>query len=266
LKVTTWRIEYKKIGDIFKLKPLFDLHIGHKGFDQAALKRTLEGTDDNTLFIGGGDTFDSIICTDPRYFKGTDGTESAEIIDEQVDKGEELLGPYRDKIIGLGLGNHEQAIVKKFGTNPVKRLCKRLGVNYLGYSGFVKLLFSQNGGRGRTVVVYYHHGYGGGSRTEGGALTKYSKQMKYFQSDVGLFGHDHKKVTHTIERMGIVGNDLVSKPITVCLCGSYQKTYVKGDTTYAELKGFPPTSLGGVVIEIKPARKWVHIYARTERG
>ena len=264
MKVIVCRIPYR-YGQEITLKPLFDLHKGHTAHDRKALKAYLKDSNEQTYFIGGGDLMDSIVVTDKRYQKSSDGTLTDEIIDEQIDELEKDLGPYSNRIIGLGVGNHEETIIKKCGTNPIKRLCKRLSteehkVHYLAKAGLIKLLFNERAGRGRKVVVRYHHGWGAGGRTEGGSLTKYAKDVKYYECDIALYGHDHKKLVYEIARLGIVGDRLINKPIHVGLCGTFLKTFLVGnDVTYSDSGGFPPVAVGGVKFTIKPAREWVKI-------
>ena len=145
MKVVTYRIPYK-FGDEITLKPLFDLHKGAKAHDRRALKNFLADSDEKTYFLGGGDMMDSIIVRDKRYQKSSDGTFGDNIIDEQEDELYEDLEPYKNRIIGIGVGNHEEVLINRCNTNPIKRLCKRLSsddnkVHYLSKSGLIKILF-----------------------------------------------------------------------------------------------------------------------------
>lgn len=257
----TYRIEYK-LGDTIKIKPIFDVHLGSTACDVQAFKAYLADSDKNTYFLGGGDLFDSIVVPDKRYSKSDDSTEGNAIIDQQVKKGIEILRPYKKKIIGLGLGNHERTVIQKCGTNPIQRICEELNVPQLGYSGLLRLSMRQKKGGGRTVIIRYHHGWGGGSRTQGADLTKYSKDIAYWEADVFLYGHVHRKQTDIVPRLGLSGDRLISRPKILCICGTYLKTYTRtSDPTYSEVCGYPPTMLGGVVVEIKPVRYWVDMRA-----
>jgi len=263
MKVVTHRIAYKNFGETFRLKPIFDVHLGSVACDEQAFKKYLADSDEKTRFIGGGDLMDCVVPKDAkRYSKSGDASDVDAVLDWQVDRAESLLWDYKDRIIGLGIGNHELSAIKYHSTNVVKRLCRRLGVPYLGFSGLVRLIFRKKDGGGRTVVVRYHHGYGGGSRTQGADLTKYSKDVKHWQADIFLYGHTHKRNTDTVSRIGLVGERIVNKDKHVAICGTYLKTYTKGDdTTYSEERGYPPVSIGGVCIEISPAHEWVKIRA-----
>lgn len=261
MNITERRINYK-YGDVIKIKPLFDVHYGVKACDIKAFKKTLEESDDNTYFIGGGDMIDAVHAKDPRYRKSNDPYDGDAVIDNQINDMIELLKPYKDKILGLMVGNHEDEITKRCGTNPIKRICKELDVAPLGLSGLYKLLLSENGNRTRTVIIRYHHGWGGGSRTQGADLTKFSKDMAYWDADLFLYGHVHRKQTDEIPRLGLSGLKLTAKPKLLCICGTYLKTYTEGDDpTYSEAKGYPPVSVGGVIIEITPIDRWVKMKA-----
>ena len=263
--VTTKRIEYK-YGQEFNLKVINDVHIGNVACDKKAFLAYLKDSDDNTYFIGIGDLFDAIIVKDPRYQKSSDssddkdGKKRDDIVDVQVNRGEDILRPYRKRILGLGMGNHENAVVRYSGSNMIKRLCRRLGVDELGYSGLMKLVFSDKGSRGRTLIIRYHHGWGGGSRTQGADLTKFSKDMAYWDADLFLYGHVHKKQDDKIARLGLSGKKLIARDKVISICGTFLRTYLDGtDATYGEIQGYSPTSIGGVNISIKPNNDWFDI-------
>jgi len=260
LIVHTQRIDYKKYGNTVKIKPIFDIHWGNRYCDKRALKEYLaENNDYLTYFIGGGDLMDSIVVTDKRYEKHADDTGVKPIIDTQVNEISEVLMPYKDKIIGLGRGNHEDTVIKKCGTDPAERVCEKLDCTYLGYSGLIRLqLFEGKGGRGRTVTIRWHHGWGGGSRTQGADLTKYSKDLMYWDADIFLYGHVHRKQSDRVPRLGLSGEVLISKPKLMGICGTFLKTYSKTtDASYSEKAGYPPTEIGGLVVNIQPTERWV---------
>jgi hypothetical protein len=257
--VTTKRIEYK-YGQTFKLKPIADVHIGARACDLSAFKDYMEDSDDNTYFIGIGDLYDAIVVQDFRYQKSSDRTKGDAVIDEQVEEGVEILEPYKDKILGLGLGNHERTVIKRCGTNMIDSTCKVLGIPSIGYSGLFRLMFSENGARTRTVIIRYHHGWGGGSRTIGADLTKFSRDVAYWDADIFLYGHVHRKQSDEIPRLGLRGEKLYAKPKVIAICGTFLRTYMDtNDATYSEVCGYPPTAIGGITLSLKPDGKWMDI-------
>ena len=258
------RIPYK-YGETIKIKPVFDVHLGSKACDKKAFKEFLEDSDENTYFLFGGDTFDSIVVNDVRYRKSGDDTRGDAIVDELVDMGVEYLEPYKDRILGMGKGNHEDVVTRRCGTDLIARLCRRLGVRDLGYSGLLRIQLHENNSRIRKVIIRYHHGWGGGSRTQGADLTKFSKDISYWEADIFLYGHVHRKQTDTIPRLGLSGDKLISKPKILGICGTFLRTYTNSvQPTYSEVKGYPPVEIGGIVVTIKPRREWVKIKARLD--
>ena len=140
----------------------------------------------------------------------------------------------------------------------MQRLCELLQVPFVGYSWLLRILLSSNGGAGRCVIIRGHHGWGGGSRTQGADLTKYSKDVAYWDADVFMYGHVHRLQSDRVPRLGLSGERLISKPKIMILCGSWLKTYSgNNNPTYSEQKGYPPIEMGGATLKIKPTYKWV---------
>jgi predicted phosphodiesterase len=253
-------IEYASTKDVIKIKPLMDLHKGASTCDLKAFKGFIKDRDDKTYFLTAGDLWDNIYFDDKRYrISGHDALAVDEAIDEEVNEMAEILDPIKDRLIAIGTGNHEDTVTKRCKTNPSKRLAEKLGVPYMGYSYWFRIALSWNGGRGRSVDFFVSHGFGGGTRTEGGSVTKYSKFADRFLCDVFIVGHDHRKQYVKYPTLGIIGKEkaaLYSKSKTICLGGSWKKTYGTGtNVTWEETKGFPPNEIGGITIEIRPTDK-----------
>lgn len=252
-------IEYV-YGDVFTLKPIADVHLCAAACDEKAFIKYLAESDEYTRFIGIGDMVDSIIVSDTkRYRKSGDMTRDDDIVDEQVDRMVSILEPYKDRILGLGSGNHEDEIAKRHGTNPAKRICKALEVPFLGYSFLYRLTFSINKSRTRRIIIRGTHGWGGGSRTQGGDLTKFSRDVAYYDADLFLYGHVHRCQYDEFPRLGLSGEkklQLYANPKKLVLCGTFLKTLSDNDTpTYSEVKGYPPVKIGSPTITLKPRRE-----------
>ncbi len=256
------KIKYK-YGQIIKILPIFDIHFGNIACDKEALKKDLSVVDENTYIIGGGDWLDMVIVADrKRYRKSVDDSipQEDDIVDQQIDEMYNIVIPYKSQIIGLMTGNHEDNITVRCNTNPIKRLCKLLNTTFLSYSSLIRMSLSENGARGRTVIIRTHHGWGGGSRTMGADITKYSRDASSWDADIFLYGHVHKRQNDRVPRLGLSGLQLISKPKIMVICGTYLKTFLKGDSpSYSEKEGYPPTEIGAPSIIIKPNKTWVDI-------
>lgn len=263
--VRTVEVNYK-YGDKFKLLPLSDIHYDGRGrnslCDVAKLRRDLkEQVDDKTMIVGIGDWFGGIIPSDvKRYRKEHDAAKGEDILDEQIEGMAEEFRPYKEQIYAIGDGNHEDTILAKCNTNLTKRLVNTLNTDikkpilYLGMSWLLQVRFQENKSRTRTMVIRGHHGWGGGSRTEGADITKFAHDVKFWQADLFLYGHVHKLKINDIEEGRVVGNnDWKTYRKRMVVCGTYQRTYSKTEsTTYAEKKGYPPTTIKHPIIYLTP--------------
>lgn len=253
MKIIEKRIEYQ-LGDVIRVGPLADVHEGHKLSDKRAFKAYLAETfSPQTYYFGNGDLMDQIIVTDKRYRKSMDASQSDSIVDEQIDGLYSTLEPYKDNIISLGDGNHERTICRMCSTNPTKRLAERLGCEYMGISGIIVLRLSHQGGKGRTVLIYHHHGWGGASRTEGGDITKYARHAKQWHVDFCVYGHCHKLHAEPWPEFEVSGTKLISRPKHLIVNGTFQKTLSPDENpSWAEEMGFPGVDIGAPLLHIKP--------------
>lgn len=260
--VTEFRIPYK-YGQEFTIKPCFDWHVGHRYCDIKALRAYLsDGAEDpNCFIVTGGDLADSIVVTDKRYLKSTDGTESGAVINEQYEILLDLLKPYQGRIMGIGFGNHEDTLLARAGVHLSRLLANGLETVSLGLQWVVRVIFTEDGGgRGRTLIIYGHHGFGGGGRTEGADITKFANHSSGYEADIFCYGHTHKRQKAEIERISLIGNSMVAKPKRLFICGSFLKTFSSTDEpTWTERMGFKPNRIGGINIKIKPDRRWLTI-------
>ncbi len=107
------RIPYK-YGDEFKLKPLFDAHIGDVNSDTKAIKEYLSVSDDKTYLLFGGDTAACITPGDiRRYMKEHDATKGSDIFIETANMVKSFIDEsYKGNILGVMMGNHESTALK----------------------------------------------------------------------------------------------------------------------------------------------------------
>lgn len=265
--VRTINIPYK-YGESFKLLPISDIHYDGRGKNSTCDVRKFredlkKNVDESTMILGIGDWFGGIIPSDvKRYRKAHDAAEGEDILDESINGLAEELFPYREQIYAIGDGNHEDSILIHCGTNMIKRLIDKLNTGiekpilHVGYSWLLQLRFRTETGLGRSMVIRGHHGWGGGSRTEGADITKFAHDVKFWQADLFLYGHVHKLKLNDIEEGRVVGETgwkTYRKRMVVC--GTYQKTYSTTTTaTYAEKKGYPPTTIKHPIIMLTPDR------------
>ena len=263
-------LEYPKDAPETRIVVVGDQHYGSADADlkryRAFLKENLAPP--NSWLIGVGDGLDSINSRDPRFEIGGIAREllQAENNDDILDLQAEMFiadhEPYRHQILGLGLGNHENAVRVRGMGNAHRRICTALNVKNIGYSCIMELRLreakAQHRAMNRSFKILTHHGFGGNNVTEGGALSTFCNHVKGFIVDAGFYGHKHDYCYKRTSRVGINQKGRQDhQDVIVALVGTYLKTFNdKADPSWAETKGFPPRFLrGGWVLKLTPDSK-----------
>lgn len=242
------------------LIPFSDLHFGSKASDEKRFDRLIKWilSKEDTYAIGLGDYSDSIIRQDLKRFSANATKDDMliyldNLLNEQRDLVINKLKPLADakRLLGLGLGNHEHAISKHHSYDMMKDICRELKTPYLGYSFLYRWRIKKaSDNTRRNVIIYGHHGFGA-SRKGGAAMNKREDILCKYDADVILCGHDHHKMGRRLIRLGITSNGepkIIHKPVIIAATGSFMKTCIQGDTTYAEMAGYPPNDIGVVKI------------------
>ena len=259
---------YHNYGEPVHIVVISDLHIGHINHSRKHLTKFLKDAEEyqNWHLIGLGDHMECVVPSDFKRWHTSEVVRPPDdyeggILDWQEDQLVEVLEPYKDKLIGLGMGNHEYQILRRHEHDPHASVCHKLNCTNLGYSCLLRLDLRRRSGDSyggvSSVVFYMHHGWGGNSRTEGGNVTKYSHTLKTYWADVYVFGHTHDQFTRKIPRLSIdQKGKLHHRDAVLVNSGTFKKT-LTDDTvpSWEEKMGFPPRALGGVTIELTPQRR-----------
>lgn len=248
-----------------------DIHDGSRYFARRHFKKFLADNMDhpNAWLIGLGDHVDAIVPADIKRFQVSTvderflkGENPDEMLDAQAQDFCAIMEPYKGRLLGLAMGNHEQAISKRYGFSIHRQICRELGCEDLGYSFLMLLkLTNEEHRRTRSITIYGIHGFGGGGRTEGGSITKYARTVQYYDADIFASGHDHDAWVKKIARIGLNNNGKIQNRDLILLnTGSFLKTLSEGESpSWAETRGFPPRNLGGIVLELTPDKHgWIN--------
>jgi hypothetical protein len=238
--------------EVLRVEPIADLHIGTHAFCELAFKAKLRQiqASPNTLVVLDGDLINNSI-------KSSVGNVYEEKLtpDEQVDYAIEILEPIKDRIIAVTRGNHEWRSIKDVCLDPVKYICRGLGIekNYFRDACFLVIPFGQKANRKRVVYsIYMAHGNGGGS-TSGGKVNGLSKMGRVAFSDIVIGAHTHMQSTHP-EAIWIpdLHNKRLAKHTTWYVNTG---TYLDSEG-YAVRKGMPPSVIGnpGIILDGKVKR------------
>jgi len=236
-----------------------------------------------TYFLTVGDNIEAITPRDkrftlehidPEYFNRYFNNPNSKyfgkpdaLVDCQIDDFCETVETHikPEQWLGIGRGNHDDTIRIHHGSDPQTRIAERLGTVDLGYSWLLLLVLrptTGGGGRVRTITFYGHHGWGGGSRTSGGDLTKFERLLIDYDADIYLTGHTHRPFAVPFPRLSIsLTGNMRSRDRWLGNTGSFMKLLSDGPIpSWAEKKGFRVVKLGGLVFELKPIwDDWIDI-------
>lgn len=269
---------YPSRADTFTLYHLTDLHIGARACDEKLLKRDIAAiaADPNARWIGGGDYGEFIARkSDKRYREETLAPwlrGKPDIVGQQRDRILDLLTPIAGKCLGLGCGNHEDAVLSYYDRDIyheiVRGVAQAAGTKEaelaFGVQGFITLTFRRGragkSGNAWRFVVYSHHGAGGG-RLPGGHALALGRTLSDYDCDLALLGHRHVRqfVDKTVVGPGRRG--FTKRYRAALFVASYLDAFVVPAhdampvDTYPEKMMLPAQSLGTTPIVIDPDEK-----------
>lgn len=164
-------------------------------------------------------------------------------LDLLVDTAATYLEPYRQNLVMLADGNHETAIRSHLETDLLMRLCQKLDTNHMGYSGFVRFMFSRNSGGRSSRVLYWHHGAGGGGPVTKGVIGA-NRHAASVEADIFVQGHIHEAwvVENVMAQLSDAGHVRYRTQVH-CQLPTYKQEYDMPRGYHVE-KGRPPKPLG----------------------
>jgi len=147
---------------------------------------------------------------------------------------------FKDKIIGLHAGNHEDRTFKSVGMEPVRDICKALNVKQYGYGTFSYLKVGKN-----NYSIYTWHGKSG-AQFEYTKLNACIKTGMAVDADVVGMGHVHHRAS--ANRSVMTANGVKSKYFV--LSGHF----LRWTNTYAQQTGLTLGKDGASVIFLNNER------------
>lgn len=192
---------FEKNKDIKRFFLFSDLHIDSPLCDRKRLKQDLDmAVEQDAKILINGDVFDFLLFRD---FKRSTPSNQANFDDDQIgviiDDVFEFLKPYADRILGIGLGNHETSVIKYHHIDPVRMLIYKLEsecnvkISHLGYTGFIRFSFRRGkSGSYKTYDIWYNHGAGGGGKSKG--ILQHNDVASNYVADLYWMGHNHANI------------------------------------------------------------------------
>ena len=254
----------------FRLHHLTDTHFDDPDHADRELRARIQQIKDdpNSYWVGGGDYGSLILPSDKRFATAVDASVHR-LPDVYLEACYERFQPIAHKCLGLGIGNHEEAIGKHYHRGVGAELAMRMGVpeKYLGTRGWSVIRFRQNR-RVVTVKCYQFHGWSAG-RLKGRKALQAERDVGAWRADVFLLGHDHQPsidVFWTQECYDSKGGyKLRNRPVAVLNGGAWtygqrtpavdsvkktRKASEWPNETWAESKNFRPQPPASPVLDI----------------
>ena len=213
------------------------------------------------MAIGLGDWADCITSKDKRWTNNciAPWVKRTNIVESQRERIKDVFGPLAEQgqLLGIGTGNHEEAIHEAHDDNLIRNVCKDLKTPYAGYQCFYILHFERCGKTTHSIVIHAWHG-DGAAQSEGARLMRLVRLVGAFEADIYLMGHLHAKTQHEATRLGIRNGRIFNTPLKATITGSWLKAYDQPDKdeefdpSYVEKKGYKPSVIGMPIIEITP--------------
>lgn len=128
-------------------------------------------------------------------------------LDEIVkDASDNFYGPYADRFLMFGRGNHDSSVLKNNGVDLVGNLVHRLNSDHGGhiqaggYGGWIRICCTISKTERASVMIKYFHGAGGGGPVTRGVIQSNRQAVYLPDADVVLNGHTHDAWYVPIER------------------------------------------------------------------
>lgn len=256
-----------------------DLHIGGLHVDYNLIEKELATAKKRgAKILVNGDIFDAIMPGDRKRYRANNlhprmYSAGDDMIGESIRWAYEILLPYRDDIIMLGDGNHDDSVARYHHIEPVKQLVVMLNgtdgkIQYGGYHGFIHIQMRPYPERTRIghYVIHYHHGAGGAAPVTKGAITFSRASMWIEGADAIWRGHTHHRQAGRDNKVVFQKgntkseNKVQTRDVLTLRTGSYFDTY-EGTTSdqlikhgrkdsYAALWDCPSLPKGGLVLSL----------------
>jgi len=248
-----------KSNDVINIVPIFDTHILHPTFDKETYTQVVSfiRRTPNTYWFGGGDYGEYINFKDKRFdpthcYPDLKVRDLGDIVKKEIEVFEQMTAPILNprKCLGLGTGNHDNKLNKDGFGHIAQNLCDKHDLRYLGYSGFIKLLFRKfRSSTFRKFEIFYHHGWSA-PRTPGGRVNNLDKMVKSHDCDLSVTGHAHSKESLIVDYQTFGG----PKKKVGLLCGAFKKGVDWDVETWEESRGYDQNkyNLGTWLIQLRP--------------
>ena len=241
--------------------PISDVHYGNPLCSVNHFLRTIRMINKSNVYaVLNGDLLEAVIKAskgDVHTQKGTAQTQAKWIVKQ--------LMPYKKKLLGMTMGNHEKRIYDTVGHDYCSDMAKDLGIPYRAEGLYLKISFGSGNeshdDRPYAYYLYATHGYGG-ARTKASKAVKVERTATWIHADVYIMSHDH--VVNVAPDVYLMpdprtkaekGEDGNETGFTIGSIKAHRKMLIKSGAFlkwggYSEQGGFPPVDLEVPIIKL----------------
>lgn len=173
-------------------------------------------------------------------------------LDALVETAADFYKQFADNWLFLSPGNHETSILKRHETDLSERFAEHLGRSKRGhpvvgaYCGYVRFKASRkdhNSSLG-SLILYYHHGYGGGGPVTRGVIQTNRMGVYLPDAQVVVSGHTHDSWVMPVSRSRLnrSGKTYLDRQTHIRIPG-YKDEFTGGDGWHNH-RGGPPKPNG----------------------
>jgi hypothetical protein len=244
-----------------------DCHFGTTSFDEDRFDWFLTKSSKmpNPYYLGMGDYTDfASYGENKKLHQGDMHDTTMDRLDMMVMEDNRLFAQkckqMRGRLLGLIGGNHQYSMVG--GKTTDEDLAERLGTTYLGWLTVLMVQLTASPGHTMTFTVFGCHGSGGG-KLLGTSINKVIDMQQIIpNADIYVQGHDHqrmavpKSVIHIVPNANprVDGFVLKQKRQYFVRSGSFQKSYERDKSGFAQGRLMKPADLGAVYMNISTHR------------
>ena len=251
---------FADIDEEFHIIPFGDVHLGSEACDESRVDYMCNwiAKKKNVYVYGMGDYTDLMRAHDRYAIEMQTAKSTQRIMDriyrEESDKFIKKLMPFKDRVLGLGEGNHRGVL--ESGISTTQYMCDRLNTKFLGYMSYFALNVATRTKRHMTtrIVFLTHHGIGVNGRLAGATINRVEKLERIAIADIYMMGHDHQKGVRPLSKfVPTHGNGqfkIKNKKQLLITTGGFLKSYMPNMPSYAVKSAYAPADLGCAKITI----------------
>ena len=258
---------YRIEDDPFTLYFFGDVHAGVESFAEDKFRAFVKDAAaiPNAYFIGMGDYLDFASFSGNKRLNSGDLHETEEEwinsrIKKDCDEFIEMLQPLKGRIIGMIGGNHQFSMSN--GKTTDQYIAEKLETTYLGWLSVISISFGtlRVKGSNHCRIFACHRARGG--RLLGSSINGVVDMANVINNcDIYAAGDDHKRHVNTRPVLQVKPANLSATGFTIkekrqyfVRSGSFQRSYVKDTSGFAQSKLMYPVDLGAVRLDIESRR------------